>query len=185
MADVVKNLLFLPVKIALVCLIAAVGTFFISLLAGEDLSNINNNITELDQTTGILKKEMDTGIDFKIRSLGDVPAIEPYKKLYCEDLAAIILQAYYTAEKQKILFDTYNPVFYETKSTRLLMFAMESDIDSLLKELDMAKVEILNAMKHCEKRLKKLSTQRLAYGALFFILWSVLYFFLFFRHDRR
>jgi hypothetical protein len=180
-----KKILFFPVKVALVCAISVVATFFISLLAGEDLSNINHNISELSQTASILKKELDTGIDFKIRSLGDVPAIEPYKRLYCEDLAAIILRVYYSAEKQKILFDTYNPAFYEAKSTRLLMFAMESDIDQLLKELDMAKVEVLNAMKHCEKRLKKLSTQRIAYVALFFILAIVLYYFLFFRHDRR
>ena len=185
MAAVMKNLVFLPVKILLVGVIAAAATFFISLLAGVDVSHINRNMEELDQTAMILKKELDTGIDFKIRSLGDAPAIEPYKKLYCEDLSAIILQAYYTAEKQKILFDTYNPAFYETKSSRLLMSAMQSDIDGLLKELEMAKGEILNTMRFCEKRLQKLKTLRIAYAALFIILVGGLYYFLFFRHDRR
>lgn len=180
-----KNPIFFPVKILLTGLIAALSVFFISILVGADLLHINTTITELENVSVVLQRELDSGINEKIVSLGNAPAIEPYKKLYCEDLATIILDIFFTAEKQKIIFDTYNPTFYETKSARLLLSVSESDLDSLLRELDFAKSEIVNAGNLCEKRLKKLSIQRIAYGVFFLIVWIALYLILFFRHDRK
>ena len=179
-----KNPVFIPVKVILVGLIAALSVFFISILAGADLLNINTTITDLETVSAELQQELHTGVNAKITALGDAPAIEPYKKLYCEDLARIILEIYFTAEKQKLIFETYNPGFYETKSARLLLDASESNLDSLLRELEIAKSEIAHAVDLCEKRAKKLSTQRIAYIAFFFIAWIVLYLVLFFRHDR-
>jgi len=172
-----KNPLFIFAKILLAGVIAVISVFFISILAGADLVNIN--------ATVVLKNELDSEIDKKITALGDVPAIEPYKKLYCDDLAGVILEIFFTAEKQKIIFDTHNPNYYETKSASLLLNASESDLDSLLRELEIAKSEIVNAMNLCEKRLKKLSIQRIAYILFFLIVWVVLYLFLFYRHDRK
>lgn len=180
-----KNPLLIPVKILLTGAITAMAVFFISILAGADLMNINTTVAELDSVSIALQRELDSGIDEKISALGNVPSIEPYKKMYCDDLAAIILEIFHAAEKQKIVFDTYNSNYYGTKSARLLLNASESDLDSLLRELDIAKSEVAIAVKLCEKRLKKLSTQRIAYVAFFLILWVVLYLFFFLRHDRK
>jgi len=180
-----KNPLFIFAKILLAGVIAVISVFFFSILAGADLVNINATVADLDKISIVLKNELDSEIDKKITALGDVPAIEPYKKLYCDDLAGVILEIFFTAEKQKIIFDTHNPNYYETKSASLLLNASESDLDSLLRELEIAKSEIVNAMNLCEKRLKKLSIQRIAYILFFLIVWVVLYLFLFYRHDRK
>lgn len=180
-----QNPLLTPIKILLAGIIAAVSVFFISILAGTDLININATITDLGNVSYVLKTELDSKIDKKIMDLGDAPAIEPHKKLYCDDLAGVILGIFFTVEKQKIIFDTYNPDYYLTKSSSLLLMAAESDLDSLLRELEIAKSEVVNTMNLCEKRLKNISIQRIAYILFFLIVWIVLYLFLFYRHDRK
>jgi hypothetical protein len=96
------------IRIFTSCLTAAFLIFFISSLSGEDLIKNNSFIEDLDRNLSEIATELESGIADRIKQLGEVPAINPYKKFYCAEYAKEIHEVSYLTEKQKILFDSFN-----------------------------------------------------------------------------
>jgi hypothetical protein len=151
--------------------------FFISALSGEDLFKNHKSITELDALLGEISNELDGGIDLRIRQLGEIPEVNPYRKFYCAELAKELHEISYITEKQKIAFDSFNVRDFEHKSKRLVAYSDTGDLKSLLNELEIVKRELKNSANLISKKRQKLVRQRTAYIVLFFVLWLVIYFY--------
>jgi hypothetical protein len=165
------------IRIFTSCLTAAFLIFFISSLSGEDLIKNNSFIDELDRALLEITAELESGIENRIKQLGEVPAINPYKKFYCAEFAKEIHEVSYLTEKQKILFDAFNVRDFESKSKRLVNYSEKSNLQALENELEIVKRELKNSVNLIDKRRKKLVRQRTAYIILFFVLWIVIYFY--------
>ena len=165
------------VRIIASCLTAGFLIFFISSLSGEDLIKNNSTVDDLDRILAEINVELDGGIEDRIRQLGEVPAINPYKKFYCAELAKEIHEVSYLTEKQKILFDAYTVRDFENKSKRLVSYSETANMDALMNELEIVKRELKNSVNLIDKRRKKLVRQRTAYIILFFVLWIAIYFY--------
>jgi Fe2+ transport system protein B len=165
------------IRIFTSCLTAAFLIFFISSLSGEDLIKNNSTIEELDRNLSEINAELEGGIENRVQQLGEVPAINPYKKFYCAEFAKEIHEISYLTEKQKILFDSFNVRDFESKSKRLVKYSENADIQALSNELEIVKRELKNSVNLIDKRRKKLVRQRTAYIILFFVLWIVIYFY--------
>ena len=157
------------------CLTAGLLIFFISSLTGEDLIKNNSTIGDLDSILSEITAELEDGIDRRIKQLGEIPDINPYRKFYCAEYAKEIHEVAYLTEKQKILFDSYNVRDFENKSKRLVAYSENADIQSLINELEIVKRELKNSANLIDKRRNKLLRQRTAYIILFFVLWIALY----------
>ena len=156
---------------------AAFLIFFISALSGEDLFKNQKSIAELDTLLGEISGELDSGIDLRIRQLGEIPEVNPYRKFYCAEFAKELHEISYVTEKQKIAFDAFNVRDFEQKSKRLVNFSETSNLKSLLDELEIIKRELKNSANLVAKRRQKLVRQRTAYIVLFMVLWLVIYFY--------
>jgi Fe2+ transport system protein B len=165
------------IRIFTSCLTAAFLIFFISSLSGEDLIKNNSTIEELDRNLSEINAELEGGIENRIKQLGEVPAINPYKKFYCAEFAKEIHEVSYLTEKQKILFDSFNVRDFESKSKRLVAYSENANMQALMNELEIVKRELKNSVNLIDKRRKKLVRQRTAYIILFFVLWIVIYFY--------
>ena len=75
----------------------------------------------------------------RIKGLGEVPQINPYKKFYCAEFAKEIHDISYLAEKQKIMFDAFNVRDFEYKAQQLIKYADTADMAALFKELEIVK----------------------------------------------
>ena len=159
------------------CLTAGLIVFFISALSGEDLLKANSTIEELDQILKEISTELEEGIDRKIDQLGEVPAINPFKRFYCTELAKEIHKISYLTEKQKILFDAYVVRDFEGKSKRLVSHAENGDVKGLHNELEIVKRELKNSANLIDKRRRKLVRQRTAFIVLTLVLWVAIYFY--------
>lgn len=159
------------------CLTAGFLIFFISSLSGEDLIKNNSTIEELEQILSEITVELDGGIEERIAQLGEVPAVNPYKKFYCAEYAKEIHEVSYLTEKQKILFDSFNVRDFEDKSKRLVQYSENGNMQALLNELEIVKRELKNSANLLDSRRKKLVRQRTAYIILFFVLWIAIYFY--------
>ena len=162
-------------KVILSGITAAFLIFFISALAGVDLKKNSDLISELDRMNAQINAELEGGIDRRISALGEVPAINPFKKYYCAEYAKELHDISYLSEKQKILFDTFNVREFELKAQQLVKFAETSNIGSLNNELEIVKRELKNSDNLIDKRRTTLSRQRIAYIVFFFILWIIVY----------
>jgi Fe2+ transport system protein B len=165
------------IRIFTSCLTAGFLIFFISSLSGEDLIKNNSTIEQLETILAEITGEIEGGIDRRIKQLGEVPAINPYKQFYCAEYAKEIHEVSYLTEKQKILFDSYNVRDFENKSKRLVAYSETANMQSLLNELEIVKRELKNSANLVDKRRKKLLRQRTAYIILFFVLWITIYFY--------
>ena len=165
------------IRIFTSCLTAGLLIFFISSLSGEDLIKNNSTIDDLDRIVSDITFELEDGIEQRIKQLGEIPDINPFRKFYCAEFAKEIHEVAYLTEKQKILFDTYNVRDFENKSKRLVAYSENSDIQSLMNELEIVKRELKNSANLLDKRRSKLLRQRTAYVILFFVLWIALYFY--------
>ena len=165
------------IRIFTSCLTAAFLIFFISSLSGEDLIKNNSFIEELDRNLLEITAELESGIENRIKQLGEVPAINPYKKFYCAEFAKEIHEVAYLTEKQRILFDSFNVRDFESKSKRLVKYSENANMQALMNELEIVKRELKNSVNLIDKRRKKLVRQRTAYIILFFVLWIVIYFY--------
>jgi hypothetical protein len=169
--------IFVFIKIITSCLTAGFLIFFISALSGEDLIKNSQTVNELDRILEEITDELEGGIDRRIRQLGEIPEINPYKKFYCAEFAKEIHEISYLTEKQKIVFDEYSVREFENKSIRLVGFSESSDFDSLNKELEIVKRELKNSANLLDKKRKKIIRQRTAYIILFVVLWFAIYFY--------
>jgi hypothetical protein len=167
--------LFVILKIILSGLTAAFLIFFISALAGIDLKKNSDMVKELDEMVGNISSELEGGIDKRIKQLGEVPTINPYKKFYCAEFAKEIHEISYFTEKQKILFDSFNVRDFEQKSQKLVQYSDNADLDALFNELEIVKRELKNSVNLIAKKRKTLFRQRTAYIVFFFVLWVVIY----------
>ena len=159
------------------CVTAAFLIFFISALSGEDLIKNQKTIGELASIQSEINTELEGGIDRRIKQLGEVPAVNPYRKFYCAELAKEIHEISYLTEKQKIAFDTYNVRDFEQKTRRLVNFSKAGDLKGLLNELETVKRELKNSANLLDKKRHKLMRQRTAYIILFFVLWLAIFFY--------
>jgi hypothetical protein len=165
------------IKFLTSCITAGFLIFFISALSGEDLFKNQKSIKELDRLQSEIDSELDGGIDRRIRQLGEVPEVNPYRKFYCAEMAKELHEISYLTEKQRIAFDVYNVRDFEDKSIRLVNFSENGDLKSLLNELEIVKRELKNSSNLIEKKRQKLVRQRTAYLVLFFVLWLAIYFY--------
>ena len=169
--------LIVVVKFVASCITAGFLIFFISALSGEDLYKHQKTIATLDGLLTEISTELDGGIDQRIRQLGEVPEVNPYRKFYCAELAKEIHQVSYITEKQRIAFDAYNVRDFEQKSMRLVNYSETGDLKNLLNELEIVKRELKNSANLIDKKRQKLVRQRTAYIVLFFVLWLAIYFY--------
>jgi hypothetical protein len=169
--------IFIFVKIITSCLTAAFLIFFISALSGEDLIKNSQNVKILDSILAEITEELDGGISRRIKQLGEVPEINPFKKFYCAEFAKEIHEVSYSTEKQKIAFDEYSVRAFEDKSKRLVELSEQADLQGLNDELEIVRRELKNSSNLLNKKRKKLIRQRTAYVILFGVLWIAIYFF--------
>lgn len=156
---------------------AAFLIFFISALSGEDLFKNQKSIAELDGLLSEISGELDDGIDLRIRQLGEIPEVNPYRNFYCAEFAKELHEISYITEKQKIAFDAFNVRDFEQKSKRLVSYSLSGNLKSLLDELEIIKRELKNSANLIAKKRQKLVRQRTAYMVLFLVLWLVIYFY--------
>ena len=166
---------FVILKIILSGLTAASLIFFISAMGGIDLKKSSGMISELDQMLSEINVELEGGIEKRIKDLGEVPAMNPYKKFYCTEFAKEIHEVSYLTEKQKILFDEFNVRDFQQKSKLLVKYTESADIDALSEEFETVKRELKNSANLIIGKQKKLSRQRIAFIVFFFFLWIIVY----------
>ena len=169
--------LVVVIKFVASCITAGFLIFFISALSGEDLFKNQKTIANMDGILAEITTELDGGIERRIKQLGEVPEVNPYRKFYCAELAKEIHEVSYITEKQKIAFDTYSVRDFEQKSVRLVNFSESGDLKNLLNELEIVKRELKNSANLIDKKRQKLVRQRTAYIVLFLVLWVVIYFY--------
>ena len=162
-------------KIILSGLTAGFLIFFISALGGTDLKKNTEMIKELENMYAEINTELETGIDSRLKELGEVPEINPYRKFFCAELAKEIHDISYLTEKQKIMFDAFNVRDFEHKAQQLVSYSDLSDLKSLFNELEIVKRELKNSANLVAKKQKILLRQRTAYIVFFFLLWIVVY----------
>jgi hypothetical protein len=164
-------------KILLSGLIAVFLIFFISALGGTDLKKNSDMIKDLEKMFTEINTELEVGIDKRIKELGEVPQINPYKKYYCAEFAKEIHDISYLAEKQKIMFDVFNVRDFEYKAQQLIKYADTADMAALFKELEIVKRELKNSANLIASKQRTLLRQRTAYIVFFFLLWILVYMF--------
>ena len=172
---IVKREIFTLIRIMTSCLTAAALIFFISSLSGEDLFKNNDEIKRSEQLMGQINQELDVGIQKRLDQLGEVPSKNPFRKFYCVELAKEIHELSNLTEKQRMIFDTYNVRSFEVQLKRMMEYTRNSDVKSLMDELEIVKRELKNSTNLIEKKRNKLIRQRTAYIVLFVIFWIVLY----------
>ena len=165
------------IKFVTSCVTAGFLIFFISALTGEDLFKNQKTIEELDGLQSEISTELDGGIERRIKQLGEIPEVNPYRRFYCAELAKEIHEISYVTEKQKIAFDNFNVRDFEQKSKRLVSYSETGDLKSLLEEMEIVKRELKNSANLIDKKRQKLVRQRTAYIVLFFVLWLAVYFY--------
>ena len=169
--------LVVVIKFVTSCITAGFLIFFISALSGEDLFKNQSSITELDALLSEISEEIDEGIDLRIKHLGEIPEVNPYRKFYCAEFAKELHEISYITEKQKIAFDSFNVRNFEHKSQRLVGYSETGDLKSLRNELEIVKRELKHSANLIAKKRQKLVRQRTAYLVLFIVLWLVIYFY--------
>lgn len=171
----VKREIFVLVRIMASCATAALLIFFISSLSGEDLFKNNDEIEKSAILGEEINSELTVGIDRRLSQLGEVPKKEPFRKFYCVELAKEIHELSNLTEKQRMIFDTYNVRGFETQLRRMMQYTDQSDVKSLMDELDIIKRELKNSTNLIDKKRSKLVRQRTSYIVLFVVFWVVLY----------
>ena len=167
--------IFVIIKIILSGLTAAALIFFISALGGIDLKKNSDMISELDRMEAEINASLEDGIDRRVKKLGEVPSINPYRKFYCSELAKEIHEVSYLTEKQKMLFDDFNVREFENKAQKLVLLSENADLDALFNELEIVKRELKNSANLVADRRKVLFRQKIAYIVFFFVLWVIIY----------
>ena len=165
------------IKFMTSCVTAGFLIFFISALSGEDLIKNQNSIAELDMLLSEISEELDGGIERRIKQLGEIPEVNPYRKFYCAEFAKELHEISYITEKQKIAFDAFNVRNFEQKSQQLVGYSETGDLKSLLNELEIVKRELKNSANLIAKKRQRLVRQRTAFLVLFIVLWLVIYFY--------
>lgn len=175
MIFLVKREIYVLFRIVASCLSAVVFIFFISSLSGEDLLKNNGEIKKCEALIAQINAELEGGIAQRLAQLGEVPEKNPFRKFYAVELAKEIHDLSGLTEKQRMLFDTYNVRSFEVQLKRMMDYTEQSDVKSLMDELEVVRRELRNSANLIEKKRSKLVRQRTAYIVLFVVFWLVLY----------
>lgn len=170
-----KNEVYVLFRIVASCLTAAILIFFIASLSGEDLFENNNEIKGILGLMNQINAELEGGIDRRVKQLGEIPEKTPFRKFYCVELAKEIHDLSNLTEKQRMMFDVYNVRSFEFQLKRMMEFTENSDVKSLMDELEVVKRELKNSANLIDKKRDKLIRQRTAYLVLFIVFWVVLF----------
>ena len=92
------------IKFVTSCITAGFLIFFISALTGEDLFKNQKTIAELDGLLSEISTELNEGIERRIKQLGEIPEVNPYRKFYCAELAKEIHEIAYVTSNIRIVF---------------------------------------------------------------------------------
>jgi hypothetical protein len=175
MMIVVKRELFVLFRIVASCLTAAALIFFISSLSGEDLLKNNHEIRKFDFLMDAINQELNGGIQQRVVQLGEIPDKNPFRKFYCVELAKEVHELSDLTEKQRMLFDSYNVRTFEVQLKRMMTYTENSDVQSLMDEMEIVKRELKNSANLLDKKRDRLIRQRTAYLILFCLFWIILY----------
>jgi Fe2+ transport system protein B len=172
---VVKREIFVLLRVFASCLTSAALIFFISSLSGEDLLKNHHEVKKSESLMDTLNGELEGGIQRRLSQLGEIPEKNPFRKFYCVELAKEIHELSDLTEKQRMLFDTYNVRNFEIQLKRMMTYTENSDVQSLMDELEIVKREMKNSANLLDKKRSKLIRQRAAYIVLFILFWIILY----------
>jgi Fe2+ transport system protein B len=175
MIFLVKREIFVLFRIVASCLTAVALIFFISSLSGEDLLKNNTEIKNSEGLISQINSELEGGIAQRLAQLGEVPEKNPFRRFYAIELAKEVHDLSSLTEKQRMLFDAYNVRSFESQLKRMMGYTENSDVKSLMDELEVVKRELKNSANLIDKKRKKLVRQRTAYIVLFVIFWILLY----------
>jgi hypothetical protein len=175
MMVVVKRELFVLFRIVASCLTAAALIFFISSLSGEDLLKNNYEVRKIDYLMDSINQELNGGIQRRVLQLGEIPEKNPFRKFYCVELAKEVHELSDLTEKQRMLFDSYNVRTFEVQLKRMVNYTENSDVQSLMDEMEIVKRELKNSSNLLDKKRDRLIRQRTAYIILFCLFWVILY----------
>ncbi|RPI70496.1 MAG: hypothetical protein EHM45_24805 [Desulfobacteraceae bacterium] len=172
---VVKREIFVLFRIIVSCLTAAALIFFISSLSGEDMMKNNYEEKKIESLMDDINQELNVGILQRVAQLGEIPAKNPFRKFYCVELAKEVHELSNLTEKQRMLFDTYNVRNFEVQLKRMMNYTEDSDVQSLMDEMEVVKRELKNSANLLDKKRDRLIRQRTAYVILFCLFWIILY----------
>jgi Fe2+ transport system protein B len=175
MIFLVKREMFVLFRIVASCATAIALIFFISSLSGEDLLKNNTEIKNSELLIQQINAELEGGIAQRLAKLGEVPEKNPFRKFYAIELAKEIHDLSGLTEKQRMLFDAYNVRSFETQLKRMMGYTENSDVKSLMDELEVVKRELKNSANLIDKKRQKLVRQRTAYIVLFIVFWIMIY----------
>jgi len=175
MIFLVKREMFVLFRIVASCVTAIALIFFISSLSGEDLLKNNTEIKNSELLIQQINAELEGGIAQRLAKLGEVPEKNPFRKFYAIELAKEIHDLSGLTEKQRMLFDAYNVRSFETQLKRMMGYTENSDVNSLMDELEVVKRELKNSANLIDKKRQKLVRQRTAYILLFIVFWTMIY----------
>lgn len=170
-----KKAILVIFRVVASCLTAAVLIFFISSLSGEDLVDNNDAITGSQALIDKINGELESGVDRRIKQLGEVPEKNPFRKFYSIELAKEIHDLSNLTEKQRMMFDDYNVRNFEVQLKRMMEYTDKSDVKSLMDELEVVKRELKNSANLIVKKRDRLIRQRTSFIVLFFVIWIILY----------
>ncbi len=162
-------------RIAASCLTAAALIFFISSLSGEDLLKNNDEVKKIAFLMDEINHELNGAILQRVSQLGEIPEKNPFRKFYCVELAKEVHELANLTEKQRMLFDTYNVRNFEVQLKRLMNFTENSDVQSLMDEVEIVKRELKNSANLLDKKRDRFIRQRTAYIIMFCLFWVILY----------
>jgi predicted PurR-regulated permease PerM len=182
MTNLSRSRITLALNILTSCLIAAVFVFFISVLAGVDLKKNQEVMNRLKSLAEEISAELDYGIDRRIMRLGEKAPTKSPKQFYCEYVSKQLFDLYYLVEKEKIISGTQDVVEFDKKTSRILTFASQRDLKSLVTELKTATQELRVALESIKKTHQSYIRQRIAYLVLYIVFCIILFFVLFQRH---
>ena len=170
-----KKMILVLFRIVSSCLTAVALIFFISSLSGEDMFENNEAITNSQALINEINRELESGIDQRVKQLGEVPEKNPFRKFYCIELAKEIHDLSNLTEKQRMLFDDYNVRNFEVQLKRMMEYTDKSDVKSLMYELEVVKRELKNSANLIVKKRDRLIRQRTSFFVLFCVIWIMLY----------
>jgi hypothetical protein len=170
-----KRELFVLLRIVAGCLAAVVMIFCISSLSGEDILSKNSEIKSSMALVTQINGELDGGIAHRLGQLGQVPDQDPSRKFYAVALAKEIHELSGLTEKQRMLFETFDVRNFEMQLQRMMAYTENSDVKSLMDELEIVRRELRNSANLMEKKSSQLTRQRTAYIVLFVVFWGVAY----------
>ena len=172
-------------KLFVVLIVAAILTFFVSILAGVDFKKDFRQQKKLKELELQISNELAGGINARILRLGTAPAQGSQREFYCQELAKELLDVYYLAEKPKMVMGIHDAVQFRKESLRILSYAEDSNLERLIDEISPLTKELQSSLEAIKEENDKISRTRIAYEILFFCFVIALYWVVFYTQNIR